>query len=381
MKKNLGNQHKQEGTVIQSLILSKEEYESREEARSWIVENGYRADKIDETEVSYRFRQREPSEFIEGSFRTIDITDGVKAVIGRIKEDSRSMNSENMKKLLHTKEIDTEKRQVTGYVSTYQWDRDGERFVKGAWNLDSYRKNPVVLWAHDHLSPPIGRNIDLIEDDIGLKAVTEFDREGDVSRQIFSLFERGFLNSFSVGFRRNDFVLEEMGNGEKGLAITNAELFEYSAVSIPANPGALVARDVAEIAMKTIPHSIEVIQTKSLGDQYLVLPSCGDPKLKDAKKKNPEDEFVPCLKQVIELARIAKGTPLSETKMSLMSTAMNVFNEMMGSHKEEVSHEELIKLKGILVEFAGLVAAITPDAAEGINKTIFQIEKAVTGRA
>jgi phage I-like protein len=82
----------QEGTSIQTLILSKDRF-NIESARSWINENNFRDDKIDETENSFRFRQADPSSFDENGFgsgekfRTIDITEGVKAVIGFIKQN------------------------------------------------------------------------------------------------------------------------------------------------------------------------------------------------------------------------------------------------------------------------------------------------------
>lgn len=82
-----------QGTSIQSLILSKERFETSEEAINWIKENNFRSDKIDEPESgnTFRFRQRDPGEFKEdgfedGKFRTITITDGVQAVIGFLKE-------------------------------------------------------------------------------------------------------------------------------------------------------------------------------------------------------------------------------------------------------------------------------------------------------
>lgn len=74
-----------ESTTIQTLILSKERFNSEEAARAWVEENGFRSDKVDETDDSYRYRQMDPDEFMEGSFRTIELTDGVQAVIGRMK--------------------------------------------------------------------------------------------------------------------------------------------------------------------------------------------------------------------------------------------------------------------------------------------------------
>ena len=85
----------QEGTVIQSLILSKTRFKSLESARQWISDNKFRQDKIDETEESYRFRQREPDEFDENGFgegekfRTIELTNGVKATIGYLIESEK----------------------------------------------------------------------------------------------------------------------------------------------------------------------------------------------------------------------------------------------------------------------------------------------------
>lgn len=74
---------KQEETAVQTVILSKENFPTEADAREWITAHDFHAEKVDETEDSWRFRQFEPSECQEGSFRTIDLTDGVKAVICR----------------------------------------------------------------------------------------------------------------------------------------------------------------------------------------------------------------------------------------------------------------------------------------------------------
>ncbi len=76
--------YSQETTTIQTLIFSKERFD-RAQATQWAKDHDRRADKIDETENSFRLRQREPGEFKDGSLRTITLTDGVKAVIGRLK--------------------------------------------------------------------------------------------------------------------------------------------------------------------------------------------------------------------------------------------------------------------------------------------------------
>lgn len=76
---------KQESTTVQTLIFSKEIFDTAEQAKRWAEEHDFKSDKVDETETSFRLRQIDPDQFQEGSFRTIDITDGIKAVIGVLK--------------------------------------------------------------------------------------------------------------------------------------------------------------------------------------------------------------------------------------------------------------------------------------------------------
>ena len=72
-------------TDIQTLLLSKKRFKSVEEARKWVSDNGFSYPGVDETDNYYRVRQKDPDSFQDKSFRTIVLTDGVKAVIGRPK--------------------------------------------------------------------------------------------------------------------------------------------------------------------------------------------------------------------------------------------------------------------------------------------------------
>lgn len=69
---------------VQSVILMKENYDEPA-AREWIKSHSFKSNDMDETDESYRFRQIDPGEFISGSFRTIEIKDGISAVVGRKK--------------------------------------------------------------------------------------------------------------------------------------------------------------------------------------------------------------------------------------------------------------------------------------------------------
>lgn len=80
-----------ETTEVQTVICSKDKFDSAEAAAKWCTDHDFKADKVDETDDSYRFRQFDPGRCQDDSFRTIDITDGVKAVICRPKKSADGM--------------------------------------------------------------------------------------------------------------------------------------------------------------------------------------------------------------------------------------------------------------------------------------------------
>jgi len=82
-------------TEVQTLILSKKVFKTKEEAVKWVKDHDFKAGKIDETDETFRFRQFMPDKCKGGSFRTIRITRGVKAVICRLKKKSASCATKN----------------------------------------------------------------------------------------------------------------------------------------------------------------------------------------------------------------------------------------------------------------------------------------------
>lgn len=82
----------QESTKIQTLIFSRAAF-TKSEAVRWARDHDFNSSKVDVTEESIRLRQREPEDFQDGSFRTIELTAGVKAVIGVPKAGSKKSDS------------------------------------------------------------------------------------------------------------------------------------------------------------------------------------------------------------------------------------------------------------------------------------------------
>lgn len=68
------------GTKVQSLIFSKEKF-TENSAKEWAENHNYKFGYADEKEETFRIRQKNPKYFDSDSFRTIDITDGIQAVI------------------------------------------------------------------------------------------------------------------------------------------------------------------------------------------------------------------------------------------------------------------------------------------------------------
>jgi hypothetical protein len=73
-------------TIIQSLILSKKRFPTKSKAKSWLKnQKQFKFSKLDETRNNFLFRQLEPKVFKRNTFKTITLTKGVKARIGKLK--------------------------------------------------------------------------------------------------------------------------------------------------------------------------------------------------------------------------------------------------------------------------------------------------------
>ena len=112
-------------------------------------------------------------------------------------------------------------------------DREGEVISIDGWDLNNFKKNPILLWSHNPFEPMIGRatNIRMRTVD-GKKKLTfepEFHGKTDLSRVVSDLVSEGWMKTVSVGFR----PYERQGN-----KFTKQEMLEISFVNIPANPQA-----------------------------------------------------------------------------------------------------------------------------------------------
>ncbi len=75
-------------TEVQSLIFDRE-YFTLAKAKSWAKRNNFRYGRPDQKENTIRIRQQDPKLFRPSTFRTISLTDGVKATIAVPRRSAR----------------------------------------------------------------------------------------------------------------------------------------------------------------------------------------------------------------------------------------------------------------------------------------------------
>lgn len=142
------------------------------------------------------------------------------------------------------KAIDEEARQAQYIISTDDVDRCGE-IVEQKWELDNYKKNPIVLFGHDPSKADnvLGKCIEFETAKDGdrtiTKATVQFAEEGTSSTAdtVWKLVKQGILRTVSVGFIPHSFKNED--SMDEPTILSDNELLEFSLVPLPANPNAV----------------------------------------------------------------------------------------------------------------------------------------------
>src|SRR5262245_25893339 len=134
-------------------------------------------------------------------------------------------------------------RRVRFVASDESVDRYGDVIRASGWQLDNFRKNPVLLFAHQSRALPVGRVDPIAVEGTRLIAHAEFVPEGqdDFADKVWRFVEGGFLNAASVGFMPLDSPVPifDADKALTGFEYIAQELLELSVVPVPANPNAL----------------------------------------------------------------------------------------------------------------------------------------------
>lgn len=130
----------------------------------------------------------------------------------------------------------------TGYASLFGVpDLVGDMVMPGAFRASLARRGTEgvkLLYQHD-AGRPIGRWIEIAEDERGLRVTGRIHGEVAAGREVRSLVLAGILDGLSIGFR----TLKARSDPRAGLRrLAEVDLWEISVVTFPMLPGARIAR-------------------------------------------------------------------------------------------------------------------------------------------
>ena len=191
-------------------------------------------------------------------------------------------------------------RQYEFTASTSDIDRDGEVINADGWDLKNFKKNPVIMFAHDYRTLPIGKAPRVwVSSTNGLKTLKntiQFPPEGtyEFADIVERLVDTGYLTTESVGFIPKEW---EEGDGEKSprRTYTKQELLEISIVPVPSNPNAL--RNAVEEGVITTKQLEAITKPEEIKEVDLV----ETPQAREVSQEAIIDELdylVKCLKEV-----------------------------------------------------------------------------------
>lgn len=130
---------------------------------------------------------------------------------------------------------------LTHIASDETLDRHGDIVTAKGWELDEFLKNPVVLWAHGRMDPPIGKCVEIGVKSKKLVGKAEFPSASlyEFANTMFRLSALDYIRGVSVGFMPLEYELLDKEDPWGGVKVIRQSLWEYSMVPIPANPNAL----------------------------------------------------------------------------------------------------------------------------------------------
>ena len=129
-------------------------------------------------------------------------------------------------------------------IAANELSRNGDELNLRGISFKNYRKNPVVLWAHDsYQGIPIAKTVKIGHDDQGrIAADFEFNSEDEFAARVENAWNEGFIRAASIRYMPTKVVemLDEQGRVDR-LRIEESELLEWSLVPIPADPDSVRA--------------------------------------------------------------------------------------------------------------------------------------------
>lgn len=133
-------------------------------------------------------------------------------------------------------------RKHTFKLSDESLNRYGFWVLTSGLLLDSFKKNPVMLYDHEKWGVlPIGRWTNIRIENKVLMADAEFDMDDEYAAKIAGKVEKGFLRGCSIGFNITEKSEDKkfLKPGQTRPTVVKAEVMEASITAFPGNKNAL----------------------------------------------------------------------------------------------------------------------------------------------
>ena len=259
---------------------------------------------------------------------------------------------------IEEKDIDDDNRTITAIGSKEVIDRDGDIIKIGGIDTKDFKKNPVVLFAHNNHELPVGKATKVWKSGDELKFKIQFAtaEENPKAENVFKLYKGGFMKSFSIGFipdnNEIEFPQEQSNSKSKKLPwriFHKISLLELSCVPVPANQDALVAsfqkawedgvldtkedlRDMNDMC-KNIPKIEEIVEEIVEEVEETVEPVTIEKCIYDG-----------LVKKVIELEqKLADIEQTKEIEVDKDDWLTKLFEEFEASAPDQEAHDDLIE--------------------------------------
>ena len=129
-------------------------------------------------------------------------------------------------------------------IAANELSRNGDELNLRGISFKNYRKNPVVLWAHDaYEGIPIAKTVKIGHDEQGrIAADFEFNSDDEFAARVENAWNGGFIRGASIRYMPTKVVevRKEDGSVDR-LRIEESELLEWSLVAVPADPDSVRA--------------------------------------------------------------------------------------------------------------------------------------------
>jgi HK97 family phage prohead protease len=129
-------------------------------------------------------------------------------------------------------------------IAANERSRNGDELNLRGISFKNYRKNPVVLWAHDaYEGIPIAKTLKIGHDDQGrIETDFEFNSGDEFAARVENAWNGGFIRAASIRYMPTKVVEVRNEDGEvERLRIEESELLEWSLVPVPADPDSVRA--------------------------------------------------------------------------------------------------------------------------------------------